>query len=81
MGIRLHACLQAEVEAFTAICTEPHSRGQAMVGYSCTAAAGADSPAENGVALVDLFTGKIVSKVCGATSSTFLLEPSRSPTF
>ena len=55
--------MQAGVEAFTAICAEPHSRGQAMVGYSCAAAADGDSPTEHGVALLDLFTGKVVSKV------------------
>ncbi|CAL8467279.1 g6816 [Coccomyxa elongata] len=66
--------VQAEVEAFTAICTEPHSRGQAMVGYSCAAAAGADSPAENGVALVDLFTGKIVSKAALA-EPVYVMRP------
>ncbi|BDA40432.1 probable PAN2-PAN3 deadenylation complex catalytic subunit pan2 [Coccomyxa sp. Obi] len=65
---------QAEVEAFTAICTEPHSRGQAMVGYSCAAAAGADSPAENGVALVDLFTGKVVSKAAVA-EPVYVMRP------
>lgn len=60
------AFMQAKADAYTAVCPEPYSRTRVLAGSS--SAAGQDAASETaalgGIAIIDIGTKRLVSKVC-----------------
>ena len=60
--------MQAEADAYTAVCLEPYSRTRVLAGFG--SAAGQDAASETaalgGIAIIDVGTERLVSKVCPA---------------
>ena len=57
--------MQAEADAYTAVCPEPYSRTRMLAGFSSAAgqAAAPESDTRGGIAIVDTGTKRLVSKV------------------
>ena len=60
--------MQAEADAYTAVCPESYSRTRVLAGYSGTTGqdAASETDALGGIAIIDISTKRLVSKVCFA---------------
>ena len=71
LGLAMHnmgGSMQAEADAYTAVCLEPYSRARVLAGFSSAASqdAASETAALGGIATIDVGTERLVSKVCPA---------------
>ena len=72
LGLAMHymggGFTQAEADAYTAVCIEPYSSTRVLAGFSKAASQDAASEvgALGGIAIIDIGTKRLVSKVCPA---------------